>query len=201
MSKKSLCLLLLCLISVLPAFSQIANQRSLRFQGQLVELGDSKFEVLSRFGEPDGKLRQEREFYRKVTSDLVESSYLSVEHWLFNFGPRRFYYVLTFEDQRLTCITEGDYGYAFSDDRNCHPVSWRVAEGDIIPVVLMKCGEPSYEEVSYRERYVARNNREGEKINIKTQEWTYNFGPTQPIGVLTFENGVLVSIKQGKRGF
>jgi hypothetical protein len=193
-----------CLIGVLScglAWAQTAGKRAFRFNGEIVELGDSKYEVMSKIGEPDGVLRTERELFQELNPRRVQTNYIQHERWLYNFGPRRFYHILSFQDKRLVDIEEGEYGYDASDPENCHVVKSRVRVGDIIPVVIMKCGEPNYTETSYRERYVKYDDYRSERITIKIEEWTYNFGPGQPLSLLCFENGVLVSFERGQRGF
>lgn len=193
-------LLLMVLASGL-GLAQVGNQTHFRYHGEVIEVGDSKYEIMAKLGQPDGKLHRQRQFTRKVDRSAVETTYLDEEKWLYNFGPRRFFYILTLENQRLVCIEEGDYGYVQSDASNCHWVSKRVKVGDISPVVLMKCGEPSFEEVTYTDRYVRINRHQGEQVTLKREQWTYNFGPSQPLGILHFENGTLVSVERGPRGF
>lgn len=199
--QKNWLLILLLLLVVDVCFAQGANQRFFRYNGEVVELGDSKYEVLSRIGEPDGKMRRDRRELRKVDQVSVESVAIQQDHWLYNFGPRRFYYTLIFENNRLNCIKTGEYGYDGYDPENCHTVHLKIERGDIVPVVLMKCGEPDYTETTTIEKYVTLDRFRGQTIRVKLEEWTYNFGDSQPLSILRFEDGTLVEVKQGPRGF
>lgn len=189
------------LIALGPCFGQAANKKFFRHQGVTVELGDSKYEVMSRIGNPDGKIQRTREFVRKVDQQFHDSTRVREEKWLYNFGSRRFIHILTFEDQKLTCIEAGDYGYDQADMGNCHVVSMRANIGDIIPVVLMKCGNPSFKENDSYEKYVPIDRYRGERVYVRSEEWTYNFGPGQPMTIMQFENGILTNVEQGPRGF
>ncbi len=181
--------------------AQVSGQKFLRVDGRTINLGDSKYEVLNKIGQPDGKLTRERYILRKVGYDRIQATPVQQEKWLYNFGPRRFFQTLTFENRELVCIEDGEYGYAYADPENCHVVSKRIHLGEITPVVLMKCGEPSNTETWYKEEYLRLDDIRGEQVSIKCEEWTYNYGPNQPLAILRFENGELVSVTRGPRGF
>jgi hypothetical protein len=93
-----------------------------------------------------------------------------------------------------------------------------VSPGDRIFEVLVKCGEPSYRAVRlekrikrdfFRELFPPKEPRESEKFReprfveeiVEIEEWVYNFGSTQFIRFLTFENGILVNIETGDYGY
>lgn len=193
---------IIAIFVVAPALmAQVGGQKFFRYQGQTIELGDTKYEVTAKLGRPDGKLQRQRHFLQKVDVASVQVDTVREEKWLYNFGPRRFFHILTFENHTLVCIEEGDYGYAYADAINCHVVKKRVKRGEITPVVLMKCGEPNYQESYTTEKYVRFDDYHSEKVTIKKEEWTYNYGPSQPLSILHFENGELVQIEQGPRGF
>lgn len=181
--------------------AQVSGQKFLRVNGRTIDLGESKYEVLSKIGEPDGKLQRERYILRKVGLDRIQATPVRQEKWLYNFGPRRFFHILTFENHELVCIEDGDYGYAQADPENCHVVSKRIHIGDITPVVLMKCGQPNNTETWTTTEFLRLDHIQGEQVSIRCEEWTYNYGPNQPLAILRFENGELVSVNRGPRGF
>lgn len=93
-----------------------------------------------------------------------------------------------------------------------------ISEGDRKFDVLKKCGEPTDQSRRvekrikrdfYRDLFPARELRESEKYReprfveeiIEIDEWIYNFGSTQFIRYLTFENGILVRIETGDYGY
>jgi hypothetical protein len=97
----------------------------------LITEGTSRFEVLSRCGEPDYKeirfeKRIQRDYYRDLfmseqwrwyrEKELYREPYLAVEdilieEWTYNLGPTRFIRYLIFENGRLVDIKTGDYGF------------------------------------------------------------------------------------------
>lgn len=90
----------------------------------IITEGDSKIYVLSRCGEPDLKEQigyKSRGFYRERgryfggRSFGLRGSYreksVSVERWSYNFGPRQFIEIITFEGDILVKMETGTYGY------------------------------------------------------------------------------------------
>ena len=83
-----------------------------------------------------------------------------------------------------------------------------IIEGKSIEYVLEKCGQPSYsrERIEYRVlQYTLPGTYPGiveEGIfPVIIQEWTYNFGPTQLMKYLRFEDGILTAIETTGRGY
>jgi len=83
--------------------------------------------------------------------------------------------------------------------------AWRcgsrlVEVGDAKASVFLKCGEPGWRERSQEERLVKREGiMEGTSFDHET--WIYNSGPSEFMRYLYFENGELVRIATGERGF
>lgn len=79
-----------------------------------------------------------------------------------------------------------------------------IQPGDRKIEVLHACGEPdsidTWQEVKDGGYYRFGRFRPSGK-EIKVEEWTYNFGPTQFMRILRFENGELVKIRDGDYGF
>jgi len=81
--------------------------------------------------------------------------------------------------------------------------------------VLAKCGEPSYRDFRIEKRVkrdffrdlTPKNERERLREPlfveepVEVEEWVYNFGSTQFLRYLRFENGILVDIETGDYGF
>ena len=107
---------------LLPEPSAAAN--SLRCDNQLVQEGDSQYEVKSLCGVPDDaqqrteSRRVQRAVQRPcargtgscvvVVDDYVE---VVVDEWIYDFGPRRFLQYLTFESGQLVAVRSGAYGH------------------------------------------------------------------------------------------
>jgi Protein of unknown function (DUF2845) len=93
----------------------------------LVTIGQTKWQVLQKCGEPTNVEEWEeerikrRDFYRRIPADpLYEEFYrdpflvkefIRVEEWEYNLGPTQFIRYLRFENGWLRKITIGDYGY------------------------------------------------------------------------------------------
>jgi hypothetical protein len=92
-----------------------------------------------------------------------------------------------------------------------------IHEGDTKAEVIHKCGEPSHVDAWMEER-IARDfyypafskcpwPRNAYRIpafvkeHVRVEVWTYNFGPTQFIRLLRFENGMLKDISRGGYGY
>ncbi len=82
---------------------------------QLVRVGDHKWDVLDKCGDPE--MTQERTLVRGMRlrhpyGALEESLYeeVLIEEWVYNFGPRKFKQWLQFENGILKQIESMDYG-------------------------------------------------------------------------------------------
>jgi hypothetical protein len=79
--------------------------------------------------------------------------------------------------------------------------------GDPKIEVLRKCGKPDIVDRWDEEQGLLGStaNRIGEGRSIRAfinvEQWTYNFGPTRFLYILTFKNGILTEIKTGNKGF
>ena len=115
------------------ALFSAASAFAFQCDGKVVTVGDTKFDVLSKCGEPshvDSWLenRVQRDFYRRIDPEtgsglerelepefyrepLFVEEYVTVEEWVYNFGSTRFIRYLRFENNRLIRIRIGDYGY------------------------------------------------------------------------------------------
>ena len=101
-----------------------AASSGLRCDNQLVQEGDSQYEVKSLCGAPDDvqqrteSRRVQRAVQRPcahgagscvvVVDDYVE---VVVDEWVYDFGPRRFLQYLTFEGGQLVAVRSGPYGH------------------------------------------------------------------------------------------
>ncbi len=99
MNLKKAIVLILLLILPLAAYGMAAWARSLdnsassiRCRGRLVRMGDPKYVVKSRCGEPTAKEEM----------DTV---------WVYDFGPQRFVYYVKFDDGAVFRIYTGGYGH------------------------------------------------------------------------------------------
>jgi hypothetical protein len=112
----------------------------------------------------------------------------------------------------LVILTSAGLSFAF----RCG--SSLVNEGDRQPEVIQKCGKPDYIE-SWEEERISKDypsvfeydpkilsyRRYRQPFLVKEyvtiEVWTYNPGPNRFVRYLTFENGILIEITIGERGY
>ena len=81
------------------------------FCGQgVVSEGDTQVEVLKRCGEPDYVTSPDYR-YSGTRGHHVNVKRTTVVDWIYNFGPMRFVYTVTFEGGHVVGIEAGDYGW------------------------------------------------------------------------------------------
>jgi hypothetical protein len=117
--------ILISLATLLWVSSGSALDSDLRCGSKLVSVGDYKYDVIRKCGEPahvevweevrikggpfrSAPISPDIEILRR--SPLVKE-YVTIEEWEYNFGQGSFIRYLKFENGRLTRITTGDYGY------------------------------------------------------------------------------------------
>ncbi len=83
-----------------------------------------------------------------------------------------------------------------------------VSHGDSKVEVEAKCGEPASKEtrVEYETRKYGSARGGDMVVQERTvqrtiEEWTYNFGPSNFIQYVTFEDGRMVKVRSGKYGY
>jgi hypothetical protein len=120
--RKFLCRVVLLSMVMIMAANEAA---AFRCGTRLVSVGDSRYEVLWKCGEPswveswvekrfqpysDEPFSDGRRFYLPP-STLATVVYVNIEQWIYNQGRTHFTRILTFENSRLARIEMGDYGH------------------------------------------------------------------------------------------
>lgn len=190
-----------CLIFALAGLISTASASTLRCGDRLVSVGDTKAEVMIKCGAPAWRDNWTNEIITGV--DTVREQRVSVarERWVYNLGPKSFLRFLLFKNGRLVEITDGDYGY---DEK--HP-SISPCDDDEVSTglsqyeILQRCGQPFFEDSREEERMVTIDKKTSKLTNVRIDEWTYNLGPNRFLRILKFENGKLVDVEDGDRGF
>ena len=176
---------------------------SFRCKGKIVESGFHMSEVLSKCGEPDwrgARTEEKVEQVQDLNNDEGEKHWVrkrvAVEEWLYNFGPGKFMRVLTFRDKRLGAISSLGYGYFDTDLPSPKECIDNVDYGDRMPVVVSKCGSPSYSDRYFEEH--TRKDEDGDysSYNVYFDEWTYDFRPDYSSYTFKFEDGILSEIEE-----
>lgn len=78
--------------------------------GRQVQVGDSKYEVLTKLGEPVDKNVQEIERRIRTKDGGFFNETVVIETWTFDFGANRFIRFVEFENGRVLRIDHGSYG-------------------------------------------------------------------------------------------
>jgi len=116
------CILLAMLLFV-PFGDLVASD--LRCGSKLISIGDYKYDVLRKCGDPVNVETWEE---MRIRRDLILSTpispnqeillrsplakeYVTIEEWQYNLGRNQFMRYLRFENGKLTKIVTGDYGY------------------------------------------------------------------------------------------
>lgn len=188
-------------LAVFGVAATAAASGTLRCGSRLASLGDTKAEVMIKCGSPAWKDDWTDEIINNVnTADELRVS-IERERWVYNFGPHAFLEFLLFENGRLINITSGGYGY---DEKN---PSLKPCDGDEIKPgltqyeILQRCGDPSFKDTRQEERLTSTDEHSKRLTINRIDEWTYNFGPNKFLRILKFENGRLVDVETGGRGF
>jgi hypothetical protein len=182
----------LLFVTALGLAAPVASADSLRCDGGIVEVGDSKLDLFAKCGEPT---LQEAEPLA-VTS--LEDLGLLVERWTYNFGPNRFIQIVSLQGGRVISIEQGSYGYTLPQGpfagspsstpiprARCETNAFRV--GDRTYDVLARCGEPAFRDLLQGERVI--------------EVWTYDFGRGSFVRFLEFVSGRLIRIRTGSYGY
>lgn len=107
---------IICAAYVLTAGNFLAHATetgTMACKGGIVSIGDAAGEVMAKCGEPATKSNREdrRVSHSSKTGYGKVVTSVSIDDWLFNFGPNEFQYQLIMENGRVTRIESLDYGY------------------------------------------------------------------------------------------
>ena len=111
-------------VLLLAAVSQAADS-DFRCGNEIISVGDRKFDVLRKCGEPSNvEVRQEirtrnlgsvvlgpEKRIQIYPAPFLVEELVTIEEWEYNSGPTKFIRYLTFENGSLASIALGDYGY------------------------------------------------------------------------------------------
>lgn len=192
-------LLVLCL---LPRPAPAAD--SMRCGSRLVTVEARAAEVLAACGEP--AYRDAWTFQQPRTQNWVSD----VEQWYYNFGSNQLLRVLKLRNGRVVDIDSDGYGFDPRSRRACDPGA--VVEGLSKYRLLQLCGEPltrrahnAYKPLRGRSTPYPGGgdyyHRDEYLTPVYREEWVYNFGSRYFMRVLTLEDGRIVGIENGERGY
>ncbi len=182
--------------------SPVRADDSLRCRSRIVAVEAIAPSVLAACGEP--AYRDVWSFYDDNFGRYVGDT----EVWYYNFGPNQLLRMLKFRNGRLTDIDTDGYGFSAVPSGRCEP-------GDIIDGLskyrlALYCGEPVLKHAAgFLQAYRPRN-RTGGYDNLPPgnylsstyrEEWTYNFGARYLLRRVILENGRVVDVEDGERGY
>ena len=178
-------------------WSSRAQGTTLSCENGVVTMKDSKYEIIHKCGEPTFK------DFSKVTrvsksSEKVEQNFVTVEDWLYNFGPKRHVIVLTFENNRLVGMRSYGYGRSPGDKPN---FNIKIKLGEPTVRLLFLFGPPSHKEERLETKVVGHKKGVTLPEQKTVSTWTYNLGPKKLMRIYHFVDGRLAQIEMGDRGF
>ncbi len=201
--------------ALLPA--RASADGSFRCDGGLVSVGDSKLDLVGKCGWPalqEDHLGEQTTIVQERRADgaWTRAVTVSTERWTYDFGPNQFIQIVILELGKIVRIERGGYGYGRDADRKppavprARCVDPTFHEGETTYDVLARCGEPAFRDlrVDVQTRILGDEHAplvQAASVNVTVEVWTYDFGPSTFVRLLTFEDGKLVRIETGSRGY
>lgn len=98
----------------------------------------------------------------------------------------------------MICLMVLFPAWSFADSVLCD--GGIVSNGDTAVDLIMKCGQPDWKD-SRTEEVIDRLSKDTKRTTLLTaDEWTYNFGESLFLRIVTIRNGVITGIRSGQRG-
>lgn len=209
--------LVLAVLAAAPARLAAASESSIACGRGIVSVGDTKLDLLGKCGPPT--LRDAREESRgelvlprvgAPAGDGVRVS-ATIEQWTYDFGPQRFTHVVTLAGGRVVAIERGGYGYARDGEQEGVGIPVARCDASVLRPgatkldLLAKCGEPAALDRHRVERVVAVSGDGGRTVlagrTHDVEVWSYNFGPSRFLQLVTLEDGKVVRVERGGYGY
>jgi hypothetical protein len=203
---------LLVAVGMLLAAAPAAADSSINCQGGIVQVGDTKVDLLAKCGRPalEELSAQAATLVETIEGERAGTAGTSGERWTYNFGPAQFLRVVTLDLGRVTAIERGGYGYppellreGAAGRARCDSSAIRV--GDRKLDLLARCGPPMARD--YRREKRAPVPPAGAfatspvaLFHVDVETWTYDFGPRQFTALVVLENGTIVGVERGSYG-
>lgn len=153
--------------------------------GALIERGDSMDRVVDHCGKPAWITEWQEEIIYEVDDVFERSREVTIEEWVYNFGPNNFMWVLRFARDTVETMESVGRGFVGSPPARSHCTEHQVREGDLKLMVLHNCGEPTARKDWTEKITVQTSAYQKRRVWIRFERWTYDNGPTaQPRYVL-----------------
>ncbi len=180
-------------------FAVTVNAATMRCNGMVVSLGETKAEVAVKCGEPASRDSREEEVIDRSDGSAIRIATVTVEDWTYDFGPDSLIRVLIFRNNRLEDIRDRGYGSSGSGTRKACDEPYP-DPGASRSEIIARCGEPSFRDVRQEEALLAADANSAARETVTVEEWTYNLGPDRLIRIFELRNGKLVRVRTGGYG-
>lgn len=190
-----------CGIAILLSLMVSGTATAARCPNGIVAVGNSKYEVLSKCGDPSFEDVRSVEKIKRTGPDELTRWTVAIEELTYDFGPNRFIQIFIFENGTLTKMEQGCYGNSTeADGQNYLRKNQKAQAGDSKYEVMIKLGLPVHKE--RREVEKARQTATGDTFidRIYYEEWTFDPGPNRFMQMVIFENGRVTRVDTGKYG-
>ena len=204
----------LAALALAPAATLASSETSLRCPGGIVSLGDATIDLLGKCGAPT--LREVRAADTYAAVDTVATRFgltalLTSERWTYDFGPSQFLMFAIVEGGRVVAFHRGNYGYARTEApvaiprASCDTNTIKIGDAKID--LLARCGEPALVEMRKENAVhpfpaVLRDSAFLAQGALRDVEvWTYDFGTQSFVRFVFIDDGLVVRIETGNRGY
>jgi hypothetical protein len=189
---------------------------SLRCEGGIVGIGDTRVDLLGKCGAPtfqDGRRNARADIAWDGDRGAGASRQVdaAIEVWTYDRGPDEFVQTVTICNGRVRSVDRGSYGresdHARREARSrVSRCDGRFREGDAKYELLARCGEPASRDVweERRGEFVLVGGTEqavGGWFTVIHEVWTYNFGPNRFQQLVVLENGRVTRVDSGGYGY
>jgi hypothetical protein len=193
-------LLWLLVLAAIPCGNACAD--SLDCKGGIVSVGDSRVNLLIKCGDPDWKDSHDEELIEHLDNRSRNKIIITVDEWTYNFGPAQLIRIVTLKNGQIAAIRTNGYGNDNATKPGKRDCGGQIVSiGDLKSDILSKCGEPSWKDIHQEETRERLDRGFQQKVYTTIEEWTYNWGPSRFVRILTFRNNKLVDIKTGGYGY
>ena len=197
-----------CLLAAMGLFWPVqhaAAADSFRCNGQIIETGDRALRVKTLCGPPD--LVEDR-----PVDTLYGYGHRGTQTWTYNFGPRKLVRILTLRNGRVADISSDGYGFTGKPRGHAQPSAGRcnpyaLVSGLSSYRVLELCGPPDDRQrvdvlVPLNDKTLAVYPHLAKaRQRVHREHWLYNFGRDHLLRTVVIENGRVVDVDVGERGF
>lgn len=171
---------------------------------KLVSPGDTRIEVRRRCGDP-----AQEETWRVdqlaapigPPPSVVQTVAVHQDaEWLYNPGPTGLMQAVRFRDGLVLSVTSVGLGFRAGSRDLARCRMGTFDRGEVRAKIEALCGPPTDTLSWYDRRTRTSPFGDPERVHVRVQEWTYDFGRAHFVRTFMFENGRLVRVETGDYG-